>query len=177
MPSSPGDPKHATSCESPDAMNTRIGTTPADEAHPEPNDMYRAIGDLLRTVRTDLLSSLDRELAEHRISGAQHAILAALAEDGIDSAANLCRAMSYDPGAMTRMLDRLERKGLVHRARCRKDRRVVRLELTDEGQRLCRDIPYNLSRVLNSMLRGFTAEEVEIFKGLTRRMLANAEAR
>ncbi len=46
------------------------------------------------------------------------------------------------------MLDRLEAKGLVRRARCPKDRRVVRLELTDEGQRLCREIPYNLSRVL-----------------------------
>ena len=78
---------------------------------------------------------------------------------------------------MTRMLDRLEAKGLLRRARCAKDRRVVRLELTEEGQRLCREIPYNLSRVLNAMLRGFTAEEVETFKSLARRMLANAEPR
>ena len=85
-------------------------------------------------VRTDLLSSLDRELAEHRISGAQHAILAALAEGGIDSAANLCRAMSYDPGAMTRMLDRLEGKGFIRRVPSMYDRRMARLELTDEGR-------------------------------------------
>ena len=94
-----------------------------------------------------------------------------------NTAAELARAACVDTGAMTRMLDRLEAKKLVRRTRCPKDRRVVRIELTDEGQRLCREIPYNLSRVLNSMLRGFTEEEVETFKGLARKMLANAEAR
>ena len=47
--------------------------------------------------------------------------------------------------------------------------------LTDEGRKLCRKIPFGLSRVLNSMLRGFTPAELDTFKTLTRRMLANAE--
>jgi DNA-binding MarR family transcriptional regulator len=78
---------------------------------------------------------------------------------------------------MTRMLDRLEVKGLVRRTPCPNDARVMRLALTSEGERLCRLIPYGLSRVLNSLLRGFTAPEVATFKAMVRRMLANAEGR
>jgi DNA-binding MarR family transcriptional regulator len=93
-----------------------------------------------------------------------------------DTAAELARVGCVDTGAMTRMLDRLEAKRLVRRSRCPKDARVVRLELTDDGRRLCREIPYGLSRVLNGLLRGFTTEELATFKSLTRRMLANAES-
>ena len=53
----------------------------------------------------------------------------------------------------------------------------MQLELTEEGQRLCKLIPFGLARVLNSLLRGFTEAEVETFKTLARRMLANAERR
>ena len=41
-----------------------------------------------------------------------------------------CRA---DPGAMTRLLDRLEAKGFCRRLRSADDRRVVHIELTAEG--------------------------------------------
>jgi len=143
-------------------------------------DDYRieeSIGHLLKKLRVQMERAIDREMAELDLTGVQWGPLLLLHFGYGENAADLARAACVDTGAMTRMLDRLEKKSLVRRARCRKDRRVVRLELTDEGRRLCRDIPYNLSRVLNSMLRGFTAEEVETFKGLARRMLANAEAR
>jgi DNA-binding MarR family transcriptional regulator len=116
-------------------------------------------------------------MAEHDLTGVQWGPLLLIHFGFGNTAAELARAACVDTGAMTRMLDRLEAKELLRRTPCPKDRRVVRIELTGEGERLCREIPYNLSRVLNSMLRGFTAEEVETFKGLARRMLANSEAR
>jgi DNA-binding MarR family transcriptional regulator len=170
------------------AMNSAelvLATPHSRSARPGDPEFYRgdayrideSIGYLLKKLRVHMDRAIDAEMAELDLTGVQWGPLLLLHFGFGGTAAELARVACVDTGAMTRMLDRLERKGLVRRARCRKDRRVVRLELTDEGQRLCRDIPYNLSRVLNSMLRGFTAEEVEIFKGLTRRMLANAEAR
>ncbi|MEO8756006.1 MAG: MarR family transcriptional regulator, partial [Casimicrobiaceae bacterium] len=82
-----------------------------------------------------------------------------------------------DTGAMTRMLDRLEAKGLLHRTPCPKDRRVMQLGLTAEGERLCREIPFGLARVSNGLLRGFAPQEFETLKALLRRMLANVERR
>ena len=45
----------------------------------------------------------------------------------------LCKGVSYDPGAMTRMIDRLERKKLVRRVRSPEDRRKIIVELTAGG--------------------------------------------
>jgi DNA-binding MarR family transcriptional regulator len=143
-------------------------------------DDYRvneSIGYLLRRLRIHMDRAIDAEMAEHDLTGVQWGPLLLMHFGFGNTAAELARAGYVDTGAMTRMLDRLEAKGLLRRARCPKDRRVVRIELTDAGQRLCREIPYNLSRVLNAMLRGFTEEEVETFKALARRMLANVEAR
>ncbi|HEX3136049.1 MAG TPA: MarR family transcriptional regulator, partial [Casimicrobiaceae bacterium] len=85
-------------------------------------DPRTGFGRLLSQVKTELMEALDRELAPLDITAAQYVILATLAEGPTDSASNLCKGVSYDPGAMTRMIDRLERKGLVRRIRCPFDR-------------------------------------------------------
>src|SRR5579864_9239515 len=87
-----------------------------------------------------MLLALDRELAadEHlsklEVSSAQYVILACLADGETRSASDICKGISYDAGAMTRMLDRLEEKGLLKRNRCPDDRRLVYLELTEAGK-------------------------------------------
>jgi DNA-binding MarR family transcriptional regulator len=152
-------------------------------AHPGDPEFYRgddyriheSIGYLLRQLRIHMDRAIDAEMAEHDLTGVQWGPLLMISFGLGDTAAELARVGCVDTGAMTRMLDRLEAKGFLRRRPCARDRRVVRLELTDEGMRLTREIPYNLSRVLNAMLRGFSARELETFKSLTRRMLTNAE--
>ena len=160
------------------ARRTRVSSRPGDATFYRGDD-YRieeSIGYLLRQVRIQMERAIDAEMTEHDLTGVQWGPLLII-EFGLgNTAAELARVGCVDTGAMTRMLDRLEAKGLLQRSRCPKDARVVRLELTDEGRRLCREIPYGLSRVLNRLLRGFTAQEVETFKSMCRRMLANAEA-
>ena len=134
-----------------------------------------SIGYLLLQVRNALDRAIDSEMAEHDLTGKQWGPLLMIDHRLGTTAAELARIGCVDTGAMTRMLDRLEAKGLVRRSPCSKDRRVVQLELTDAGRDLCRKIPYGLSRVLNSMLRGFTETELETYKALARRMLANAD--
>ena len=62
----------------------------------------------------------------------QFAVLKHLAEGSARTAADLCRFLQYDTGAMTRILDRLEQKGLVRRERSREDRRAVVLRVAAE---------------------------------------------
>ena len=156
----------------------RVSSRPGDATFYRGDDypIAESVGYLLRQVRLQLERAIDAEMAEHDLTGVQWGPLLMI-EFGLgNTAAELARVGCVDTGAMTRMLDRLEAKGLLRRSRCPKDARVVRLELTDPGRRLCVEIPYGLSRVLNRLLRGFTAQEVEGFKSMCRRMLANAES-
>jgi len=90
--------------------------------------------------------------------------------------AELARWLQVDAGAMTRLLDRLEKKGLCKRVRCTDDRRVVRVELTPEGEAAIVDVPAVLCDVLNDHLAGFSKTEWQALRGYLQRMLANGES-
>ena len=94
----------------------------------------------------------------------------------VTTVAELARECELDTGAMTRLLDRLEAKGLCRRVRSVADRRVVHIELTDEGRAAAREVPEILSHVQNEHLAGFSNEEWEQLKGYLRRILDNAQA-
>jgi len=137
------------------------------------------VGQLLYRVRAAQMSALDQELAQDpdlaplEISAAQYTIISVLAKRGVDSAAQLCKDLSYDAGAMTRMIDRLEAKGLVNRRRCPEDRRLMKLELTEEGLAALPKLRECSVRVLNRLLRGFSLAEARQLEGFMVRMLQN----
>nr|WP_238136861.1 MarR family transcriptional regulator [Variovorax sp. JS1663] len=90
--------------------------------------------------------------------------------------AELARECQLDTGAMTRLLDRLEAKGLCRRVRSLSDRRVVNIELTEEGRAAARQVPHVLCSVQNELLAGFTRDEWMQLKGYLQRLLDNAQA-
>ena len=136
-----------------------------------------SIGYLLKQIRNSLDRLVDAEMEQHDLTGVQWGPLLAIHYGLGTTAAEIARWGCVDTGAVTRMLDRLEAKGLVQRTPCTNDRRVTQLELTTEGKRLCNEIPFGLARVSNGLLRGFTPQEFETLKGFLRRMLANAQGR
>jgi DNA-binding MarR family transcriptional regulator len=75
---------------------------------------------------------------------------------------------------MTRLIDRLESKGILQRVRVPDDRRTIQLELTDSGKALYPKILSAMVDVSNRLLRGFSRSEVTDLDGYLRRMLANA---
>jgi DNA-binding MarR family transcriptional regulator len=74
---------------------------------------------------------------------------------------------------MTRMVDRLEAKGLVQRHRCTDDRRLINLELTEAGKALFPKMRALSMAVQNRFLRGFSKAEVEQLEGYLNRVLEN----
>jgi DNA-binding MarR family transcriptional regulator len=136
-------------------------------------DPRRGIGGLLGRVKMAIGAAVDAELAPLEITAAQYVILMSIALGEADSASSLCKGISYDPGAMTRMLDRLERRGLVRRVAHPNDRRASHLELTAEGRAVYPKLRASVMKVLNRFLRGFTPKEAQQLESLLQRMLDN----
>jgi DNA-binding MarR family transcriptional regulator len=90
------------------------------------------------------------------------------------TAADISRCLGVETSSMTRMLDRLEGKGLLTRKRSADDRRVIFLELTEDGKRQVSKVPYLIADSLNQHLRGFNKEEVESLKSMLKRIADNA---
>jgi MarR family transcriptional regulator, multiple antibiotic resistance protein MarR len=137
-------------------------------------DPHESIGALIGRTRKAMIQKIDAELAPLEVSAAQWLIVLLVGQDGAGSAAELCELLGYDPGAMTRLLDRLEEKGVVRRVRDDGDRRTVRLELTASGKALYPKILAAMVDVFNRLLHGFSRSEVDELEGYLKRMLANA---
>jgi DNA-binding MarR family transcriptional regulator len=142
----------------------------------------KSVGYLLSRVRVEMLAALDRQLSADKrlapleISSAQFIVVAMLAGSSEPmSASDLCKGISYDAGAMTRMLDRLETKALIRRNRSSQDRRLTYLELTEEGLAVYPRMREISMAVANHFLRGFTKTETRQLEGLLGRMFENSQ--
>ncbi|HWT54346.1 MAG TPA: MarR family transcriptional regulator [Rhodocyclaceae bacterium] len=133
-----------------------------------------SIGYLLRMLTQQVSREVEKRMAEHGLTDAQWKPLLFIRQGRGETAADLARSTCIDTGAVTRMLDRIEDKGLIQRVRSEQDRRVVNLALTDEGRQLAdKVVPDVLAGVLNETLAGFSTAEYEQFKSLLQRALQN----
>ena len=148
-----------------------------------PADFYEAnqyateasVGYLMRRVLLSLTQQTGKLLGPVGLTSAQWAPMFKMHEGKATTVAELARVLQMDPGATTRLLDRLEAKGLCRRVRSEQDRRVVNLELTPAGQEVAAHIPAALSEVMNAHLAGFSREEWLALKGYLQRMIDNSE--
>jgi DNA-binding MarR family transcriptional regulator len=139
-------------------------------------DTYGAedsVGYLIGALRARLSDCLDEEMKKLGFTAAQWPILRAVADGQTPIAADLCRQLDYDTGSMTRMLNRLEEKGVIVRTPSREDRRVVRLRITPAGRRIYPKLRACTIRVLNRLVTGFSDAEVRALHASLRRMLDN----
>lgn len=139
-----------------------------DSYHPSRN-----VGRSLVDIASNLSAKVDSRAAPLGISGAQWVVLMRIASGIGSSAAELCRDMGYDSGSMTRMIDRLEKRGLIERQRSVQDRRVVHLTLTALGQDLYPRLSPVAIQTLNQLLDGFSTEEADTLMNFLDRMAAN----
>ena len=142
-------------------------------------DTYRiehGVGYLLNQLAQTLARELDHRMIDLGLTNAQWKPLLFLQQGACSTAADLSRIACHDTGAVTRLVDRLEGKGLVRRLRSADDRRVVKLELTEEGKKIAAEVPKIIAQLSNEVLAGFSEEEFLVFKDLLNRALLNARA-
>lgn len=135
-----------------------------------------SMGHQLMQLMTLMRREVELRMARHGLTDAQWKPLWFIKSGRASTANELARETCIDAGAITRMLDRLEAKGLLERARSDTDRRVVHLRLTEAGEAAAAQIPQVLADVNNDFLRGFAEREWQQLRKLLERMTANGQA-
>jgi DNA-binding MarR family transcriptional regulator len=150
----------------------------SDPSSPPPEiaayNLGESVGYLISRVRSTMWNMVSQQTsAELGITSTQASIIFMLASGRCLAAADLAREYGIDASAVTRLIDRLEKRGLLSRIRSEEDRRVVRLALTEPGKELAAKIPAIFTRVLDKLLYGLSPEEVGFLKSMLRRILVN----
>ena len=139
-------------------------TAPVQFYEPQSYRAEESVGYLMKRVMLSIVQQADKRLADHDLTSAQWGPLMRMRQCGQCTVAELARWNNTDAGAMTRLLDRLEKKGLCQRMRSLQDRRVVQVALTPEGEQAIEQVPAVLAEVMNLHLAGFSSAEWRALK-------------
>ena len=146
---------------------------------PESMDLHANLAPLIGQVRMAVLSGVDqeflrdKEVASLEVTAAQFTIIANVLKGRATLACELCTFMDYDRGAMSRMIDRLETKGLLRRVPLPHTRRTMALEVTAAGKAAFPKMQACLARVVNRLLKGLTKTQVRGVEKTLKQKLAN----
>lgn len=134
-------------------------------------DIGNSVGWLMRLSINAMSQEVEKKMEASGLTNAQWKPMLRLHLGDAQTVAELARCCFQDAGGMTRLLDRLESKGLCQRERSETDRRIVNIQLTDAGREVAKAIPQQLQEVQSAMLQNFTQEEAEQFKSYLRRII------
>ncbi|MCF2919071.1 MarR family transcriptional regulator [Pseudoalteromonas sp. APAL1] len=139
-------------------------------------DPVQDLGRLVSYLRSNLVTHLDDALEDKELTSAQYIVVVLLARGKVNTLAELCEHMMYDRGAMSRLLSRLEDKGLVAKKQSVEDRRSTLLCLTEKGQQLYPEILPTVNDIYRKALTGFSGDEQKQLASLLFRAIHNLKA-
>lgn len=144
------------------------------QPHPIPEGSCSALGLLFRQLRDAMWARMERELAAagHDLTFSQYIAIKKLAVETA-SVTDLARAADLNPGAMTRLLDKLEARGLLVRVADPSDRRALHIHLTDAGRKLWSEVDQCGRRVRERALHGMDESTRSLLNGLLEQVRDN----
>ncbi len=135
----------------------------------------KSLGYIISKTSHKLKNDLTKGLSAYDVTTEQWALLTRLWEhDGI-SQRELSERLYKDQPTITRILDKLEQKGLVVRRAAPGDRRCFLVCLTEAGKQMKDILVPAANNSLDRALKGFTQEEQEQLRVLLDRIWHNLE--
>ena len=135
----------------------------------------RSLGFLIKRCGALMAQIAENEFQSQPISFTQWIVLMKLRFHAHLSATQLSEEIGHDMGALTRLVDSLERSGFVRRERSQQDRRAVEITLTAEGRRQVEGSIHILVDMMNQLVEPFSSSEIDALIAQMQRMLAHLQ--
>jgi DNA-binding MarR family transcriptional regulator len=138
----------------------------------EPGDGER-VSSLLFHIGRELRTALDRRLEAHGLTSQQAGLLLLSRLLREPNPVRMAARLGTDTAGMTRLIDRLEAKGLVARKISPDDRRSIVVVLGPRSKHVLPRLVPTFKTVETGLLDGFDASEVRQLNSMLRRLLKN----
>ncbi|MGF2617300.1 MarR family transcriptional regulator [Rossellomorea vietnamensis] len=133
----------------------------------KPQDM-EVFADIEKDLRyiSSIIKQKGREiLSQYTITPPQFVALQWLFEGGDMTIGELSTKMFLACSTTTDLVDRMEKTELVERVKDNKDRRVVRIHLLHEGERIIEEVIEKRQQYLQQILKNFSSDEIKALNG------------
>ncbi|MCC6913345.1 MAG: winged helix-turn-helix transcriptional regulator [Rhodospirillaceae bacterium] len=139
-------------------------------------DASRSVGYLVKRINALMVPRIEAQFEDAELTFTQWVVLMHLCYGGGDTCAGIAAKMNHDAGALTRIADQMEKRGLLTRQRSTKDRRVVHLKMTAKGKAMGKSLTPRVMDFWNHILGEFTEAEAMTLIGLLSRLNARLDA-
>jgi len=165
-----------TSCLGSHCISSQLGV-------PDVAGYYRAdtfqtdtcLGYQMKRAQASLRGLLETAFEAEKLNFPQWTVLVRI-RDGARTGAELARSLNYDTGSLTRLIDQLQKLGLLVRKRSKRDRREHELVLTPAGRAMVKALTPHVVNIHNRVLSGFSRQEVETFLRMLGRIVEGIDA-
>jgi DNA-binding MarR family transcriptional regulator len=135
----------------------------------------KSVGFLIKRCGVLMQQNAEERFAQLPITFTQWMALATLTRAECVSASQLSCELGHDMGALTRVVDQLERRGFVRRDRSVRDRRSVEITITAAGRKQAQAGKRLLVDLLNELVAPLAAKEVDVLIALLQRLLLHLQ--
>lgn len=104
------------------------------------------------------------------------AVLMLLSQEGALSHGRMAETLAKDKAALTRLVSSLQRAGLVQRQTDARDRRAIRVSLTDRGKAAASSLRRVIEELHRRIYAGIDEKEFELCRDVLARILENIRA-
>lgn len=135
------------------------------------------LGYLMATAARKWRARLDERLAPLGLTQARWVVLLRLAKAGTHlSQRDLAERVGVEGPTLVRVLDGLERMGLIARHTCSEDRRAKWISLTDTARPVIGDIEKIAANLRNEVLDGLSPADIAGFVAILERLEMNLDS-
>ncbi|MXZ47624.1 MAG: winged helix-turn-helix transcriptional regulator [Chloroflexi bacterium] len=162
--------------ERPDIAQESFTSGPdAADASPA-DDVPPGVGGHLTSMYSAYVRGRDRLITPYGLTANEFALLRCFIYRDEWTATQLTEILPAAASRISRFVDGLVKRGLLRRRRRSDDRRVVRLMLTDEGERVTHEIAGLVGEHEDRLMDGVTDDEREVSLRVLAKVMANAAA-
>jgi DNA-binding MarR family transcriptional regulator len=140
---------------------------PRIHARKSSEDLSRDVADRLHSAAIHLLRRLRKQDRVTGLSGPRASALSVIVFGGPITLGDLANAEQVRPPTITRLVQGLEREGLVRREQDSSDRRLTRMHATEKGRRVLLEGRDRRIDALNKGVEALDPEDLEILARAT----------
>lgn len=140
------------------------------------DQVHGGLGYWVGSLASAMRKGLEQELAPFGVTPTQWAILEMCYRGESDTLTGLARVIPVDAAAISRQVDKLAAKGLIRRRRQSRDRRSIRLTLTESGRNLVPQLAQRVHANNARFLADISPQEQSALIATIERMLRNTQS-
>ncbi|MFD3447930.1 MarR family winged helix-turn-helix transcriptional regulator [Microbacteriaceae bacterium 4G12] len=128
--------------------------------------IHFALQVMFQQMQPEMLESMNAQ----GVTPTQLFVLNSLRKQGSCKISELAQKMEVKPSAVTFMIDRLEQYKYVMREHDKKDRRVVNISLTNEGQEKVKKVLEDRKKIVAQYLSHLTTDELSFLANIAEKL-------